>query len=137
MAKEQFSLGEAAPENAIHCVLSSRKKMSKPHWKQVHNVMIYRQKDILKFADLIGFFCPLKVEKLSNAVEWINRSRTKYDLDELKRMYWDEGLSFSQIATRLGLKARGGVKALFDRWEIPRRDRVSAIIQFNKSRSNK
>lgn len=111
----------------IHHVMNPRKKMSKPNWKQTYIVMIYRQEDILKFSEAIGFSSPKKVEKLANAIQWINRPRTKYDIEELKLMHWRDGLSFRGIAKELGLKGRSGIKYLFDRHNIPRRDRLTAL----------
>jgi hypothetical protein len=111
----------------IYHIISPRKRLQNPTWKPIETIMIYRGEDVLKFHKHIGFISPNKVEKLLKAIDWINRPKTKYDIAEIKRLYWEEGLSYRSIGERIGIKGRTGVKTLFDRWQIPRRDRLVAL----------
>jgi hypothetical protein len=102
-------------------------KPRKQNWKEATVIIIGSQKGVLNFSKYVGFLCPHKAKKLSDAIKWITRPRTKYNLEELKKWHWEEGLSYRKIADRLGLKGRSSIKTLFDRWNIPHRDRLSGL----------
>lgn len=121
-------------ELGIYCIVTPRKRLCNPHWKPIWNVCIYRNEDVIKFAEKVGFVSPAKAEKLSSAVVYINRQKTKYDIKELARMHWDEKLSYRKIADKYGLKSGTTIKQVFDRYEIPRRNRLEGLAIFNHSK---
>jgi hypothetical protein len=117
----------------IHHIFHKRGRMGKPHWKQSYFIFIYRGESVVKFYNLVGFISKEKKEKLKDTVEYILRDRCKYDREILKKMYWEDGMSFREISDHFGLKSKSGnsIKRVFDRYKIPRRDSLCGFNKYN------
>jgi len=111
----------------IKCGILKRKNKQKEYWKDVYTLSISNSESILIFSDKIGFFCESKKKKLESMVSWIRRERTKYNIKELRSLYWESNFSIRQIAKKLNLKSGNSVKQLFIRHNIPIRKREEAV----------
>lgn len=109
---------------------------SKPsHYKPSYSLLVSRRLDMMRVANAMLPHVIIKRDKLiellariekrkDQSITWGNLVRA--GTEEIRRLYWDEGLNLYEIGERFGV-SWSGVKLYMRRHDIPQRTRSEAI----------
>lgn len=100
-------------------------------WMPYYSIRVITYTAIYRFAELVPVQSVAKRDKLDSIVASPRRvmGRENWPLEEIKRLYWEEGLDVRGVAARLGIGGENGHKRVLYYMEqsgIPRRTRSEA-----------
>jgi len=78
-------------------------------------------------------FMERKKKKLKEVLEWYKKhepyrdSKRKRLIEKIKKLYWDDGMTMTEIAEKLGFKQASCISYYFTRYKIPKRNNSEAM----------
>lgn len=96
--------------------------------KKAFRINIGRHSEIIKLAVAVSLQSAQKYSALQAIADTPLNSWSDDDqrIEEIRLMYWRDGQSVRSIAAALGT-SKGRIEKVMDRYQIPRRDRITAV----------
>lgn len=118
-----------AIEQFIGCgrITERKRRKQEAHWKQCYVLRVSRRRQMLPVAQAMLPYCLIKADALAQLVSVLVSMRdgrqgalVEVAPEKIRRLYWDEALSQSEIARRLCV-GQNAVKAYMQKHGIPAR----------------